>query len=401
MNRLMTNPIDFPALFRATLVRSTQASADEVTAVGAAPLPEDVRDRALHLLSFALNLPEAWPPARDLLIALAPQMERAGHRQDWMPYLERGIAQSRACGDVAAEGELRLQLGFLHQLLAQLDAAVAQLRASTECFAAAQRPRDHARAMNRLAYVYHLQRDFPEVQTLTERALEVLEPDDPECGVSYVAMGHAALDQRDWGCAEDHFRRSIAYAEQQEDSRLLAKRLNALGIALIWQQKYEEALECYESAIDFYEQLGDEVEKAVTTLNMGALYVEMNEFLVGIQRYKEAAPVLHAVHDALHLAMLYNNQGYAYRRLEEYPLAIRAYQRSIAHWRCIGDVASLTNTLDGLGVVYTKCGRLNEAVAIFREALAGLEQIRQDPLYNYLREMVQGHLDETLNAGGE
>lgn len=401
MNSVMTKPTDFPAFFRAALVRSVRASADEVTALGHAPLPDEMRARALHLLSFAFNLPEAWPPARDLLIALAPQMERAGHREDWMRYLERAIAQSRAYDDTAAEGELRLQLGFLYQLLGQLDVAVSQLRASMECFAAAQRLRDQARAMNRLAYVCNLQRNFSEVQTLTARALEMLEPDDPECGASHVAMGHAALDQRDWRCAEEHFRRSIVYAEQQEDSRLLAKRLNALGIALIRLHGFEEAMDCYQRAISAYEQLGDRVEQAVATVNVGVLYVEVAEYVSAIQSYEEAKPVLHAVRDTLHLAMLYNNQGYAYRLLEEYPLAIRAYQRSIAYWQRIGDVASLTNTLDGLGVVYTKCAQLDEAVVTFRDALAGLEQIRHDPLYEHLRTMVQEHLDEALDAGGK
>ena len=44
------------------------------------------RQQAWHLLSFALKVEEAWPVTRALVVALAPKLELAGCREDWIPY---------------------------------------------------------------------------------------------------------------------------------------------------------------------------------------------------------------------------------------------------------------------------------------------------------------------------
>lgn len=60
---------------------------------------------------------------RALLLTLAPKMEQAGFRQDWLSYLARRLDQAHSLEDRRAEAELNLQVGYLHLRLRQLDQA--------------------------------------------------------------------------------------------------------------------------------------------------------------------------------------------------------------------------------------------------------------------------------------
>ena len=51
-------------------------------------LPEAEREDAWHLLSYAFDQDVAWQETRQLVFALAPRMELAGFREDWINYLQ-------------------------------------------------------------------------------------------------------------------------------------------------------------------------------------------------------------------------------------------------------------------------------------------------------------------------
>lgn len=89
---VMTNtPIaPYPSLFRVFIEQALKRSLAQVQCCPG-PLSEDVRDQALHAVSFGLKLAPAWALTRALLIELAPKMEQMGHRDDWLPYLKAAL----------------------------------------------------------------------------------------------------------------------------------------------------------------------------------------------------------------------------------------------------------------------------------------------------------------------
>ena len=66
----------YAALFRQYIQRSAQATLAAVQSSGPT-LPVEQREQSLHALDFALELPEAWNEARDLLLGLAPKLDQA------------------------------------------------------------------------------------------------------------------------------------------------------------------------------------------------------------------------------------------------------------------------------------------------------------------------------------
>ena len=140
----VTTMTDYPAIFRGYVVRSTQHILSVIRQAGAILPPED-RDQALHTLSYALKLPEAWPDARALLLIMAPKMEQAGFRDEWIPYLQQGADQSQQIGDTEAGAELHLHLGILYQLRSKYKEARTHLEISAKAFEKLDQPRPQAR----------------------------------------------------------------------------------------------------------------------------------------------------------------------------------------------------------------------------------------------------------------
>jgi tetratricopeptide (TPR) repeat protein len=195
-------PSDYPVIFRGYIEKSVQCLLTQVEQAEPIIPPDDV-EQALHTLSFALKLPEAWPNVREFLISIAPKMEHAGYRDEWIPYLTQGVEQCEVLGDTAAAAELRLQLGILYQLRSKYALAREQFEASATGFQQLGAHRNQARALNQLAYVARLQREFDEATSLVEIAKQLLEAQDGERAFSYYVLGLVALDKYIWQEAVD------------------------------------------------------------------------------------------------------------------------------------------------------------------------------------------------------
>ena len=91
----------------------------------AEPLPDEaLRVQAMHSLSYAFGLPDLWPVTRQLLLTLAPKMEQAGHRSDWLVYLAQATQVSEQQQDWETAAECYLQRGLLHRLLTGYNAVL-------------------------------------------------------------------------------------------------------------------------------------------------------------------------------------------------------------------------------------------------------------------------------------
>ena len=168
------SPGDWPAVFKTYIVRSLQATRSRVE-VHAYSLPTAARERALHVLAYAFQLPEAWPHTRALLLALLPKMEQLGPGGDWLGCLIQGVQHGNEWGDSEAVAEFSWQLGSLYRRQSQFDQAREWLQTSVACFTQINQARGQARALNELAYVACLQHNYREANQQVEAALQLLD----------------------------------------------------------------------------------------------------------------------------------------------------------------------------------------------------------------------------------
>ena len=379
---------DYAALFQDHIGRSIARCMAAVTARDKLPAMRD-REQALLTLSYALKLEQTWPAARDLLLALAPNMERAGHRDDWMPYLEEGIEASRRLGDARAEAELGWHLGVILERRSHYAAARDQFAASAARFAALADRRGQARALNRMAFVACLQREAEEANRLAAVTAELLPEDDSERGYCDFVWGHVALDTGDWQAAHDHFSQALARWRAGDDRRMIAWGLSNLGIALRRLHNPDGARACFQEAIGLFAQVEDPVHEATARMNLGNVYLTTGDPQAALEHYLAAEPVYQLVQGTLRLATVYLNIGMAYRRLQQWSDAQRTLQASIALFEQLHLPASVANVTDELALTYQDQGMMAQAIAEFEQALAWLPA---GPVYAAQRQTIEDHL---------
>ena len=387
---------DYPALFRVYVQQSARPLLRRAQASSGAPT-EQMRQQAWHALSYSLQLPEGWPDSRDLLLALAPKMEQAGHRDDWMPFLQQGLAISREVGDARGTAALLFQMGLLQQRQSQLQAARQSLSESVAIY---ERLDDHVemrRSFNRLAFVARLERRFDEARELAQTALSIAPFDPHEAAYSHLVLGAIATDNQAWQRARECFEQSLALLSATDDVRLRAWSHSNLGIAFSGIGRYPDAIYHFQQAIILLAEIQDSLYLANTRVNLGNTYVAMAEYESALAHFQAAEDIFRRLQDKVRIAAIEANRGFAFQKMGRLRDAQAVYERNVLAWRALDQLPYLVNTLDNLGEVLLAQGAWGQAQGVFESALQELHAKATDASLDALRDMVNAHLQEAKN----
>ncbi|MFN8444656.1 MAG: tetratricopeptide repeat protein [Caldilineaceae bacterium] len=384
---------DFGALFRTYLVHRTENLLAEVSKDDSL-LDEEVRSKALAALEFALESSELQSLAGGLLLAMAPKMERAGFRDEWVPLLKRGVELEFAVKDRVIKAELLYQLGFLCQLRGHYVEAEGYLLRSINEFACLQLFSRQAAVHFRLAYVNRLQRNYGQVRQQIEQGFALVDDQDPACAHGYYLRGLLAYDDNDYVTAIEAYQHSLQLYEIAGDLRMVALRLGNIGLAFSEWKKFEEAVRYYHRSIEIFEALQDTAQMAMMKMNLGNIYLLQNEPDAAIALYDMVEPIFRKNSDELHLALLYLNYGIAFRLAKQWQKAEQYLLSAIERWQQFNDIHSLINTLDELGIMYRERGDFSQAKKTFEQAFRLLLQIEHQPGFQRLSERITAHRNQ-------
>jgi len=380
----------YPQIFRAFILRTLQGSVAQVQTSGQA-LSTVVRDQALHTLTFALKLTEAWPLTRTLLLELAPKMEQMGQRDEWIPYLEQGLQQSQQFNDREAVAYLHLQLGMLYQFRADYEQAVTHLTQSVAGYAQLDLPQRQAEALNRLAYIARLRRQHTVARALVDKALTLLSKDDPGRSFSYFVLGWIASDAEAYEQAVEHFQHALNLSALLGDQRLVALYQGNLGTALRKLGRLAQAMTCYTDSIAGFGAVQDQVQQAVMQMNLGNLYLIQQQPQSALALYRLAEPILRAAQDETHLALLTMNLGIALREAGQLAVAEHTLLAAIEQWRRLENRYCLVNSWDELGLVYLAQACPTQAATAFQHGFEQLAYMTDQSGYTSLFESLTQH----------
>jgi tetratricopeptide (TPR) repeat protein len=386
-------PVDYAARFGQNVMRSVAATLVRIHRDPSPVLNEENRSRALNVLSYSLKLPAAWPATRDLLMALAPKLEQAGHWGEWLPYLIKGLTLSEAVDDLWASAELRLHLGHLHRLQSRWTQARALLTASARGFAALGERRSQARALNQLAYVAWQQHRPREVETLAHQAQALLDETDIEYAMSLSALGLAAIEQHQWQAAEAYHRAALQIRAAHGDRRQMAWSLQNVGYALRGQGHYEAASACYEEAIATLRDLNDVAHCAIAQMNLGIVYSLRGEPAKALEVYAMAESTFRRIGDEGNLAQILVNQGIDYMALGNWQRAGSVFMTSAHLFQRLANLSGYLNALDGLGISYLEQNLYEKALAIFESVAVQLPKIEGTQYHRNLTKVIHSQLD--------
>ncbi len=300
------------------------------------PSAED-RRHIMHLLRMTQRYPQLWPDVRLVILAIAVKMEQAGHRREWIALLEHWQRFSQKEGDVAANAELTLQLGRLHQLQGNFEEAASDFEQSARLFEQIQDQRGQARSMGRSAYIMRLIGHFCEAASIANAALRLLPAGDTEAASIYTVLATIADDRAEYNRAIALHQQAVALWRSSGNTRMLAWSLRDIGGMLDKVGKIEEAIEHLEEALALFDTFDDPIHQASARMNLATVYLEADHPAKALRIYQEVEPVFRKLSDARRLAIVYTNLGYAYHQLGKLPEAKNSLENAVIRWKALGD----------------------------------------------------------------
>lgn len=385
------------AKFQCYLERSLRYLSDLVAT--ATPLPdEEARTQAMHTLTFALRVPALWDLTRQLLLALSPKMEQAGHRGDWLVYLAEAATRSEQRADWATAAECYLQRGLLHRLLSDFPLAIDQLQRSVALWQQIGAGRDQARALNELAWVAYLQNQTGPATTYVEQALALLPADDSERAMCYRVQGMIAIAHERWAEAESYHRQALTLFATAGDDRKAAWSLQNLAYALRGQARYEEAIEYYEQAAMLLLEEGDLYHWSTVQVNLGLAYYYSGKPEIAVSYYAAARSIPKSLLDASQMTRLCVNTALALMHLAQFAEAEKEFLEAIQLCANTGATAWQLNAMDGLAMTYIGWQKFNQATEVLKQALVELPSVAGAPNYTYLYNSLHQHLEEAQHG---
>ena len=385
---------NFEELFHDYVSNGVQAALDRIDPDPNVPLGGEERERVLHVLSYSLNVPNAWQKTYELLQVMNPKMERAGQWQDWRTVLQQAVRVSQSTQDLTALADLTVQLGYFCTRMGDFAAATHWLMQSVEQCRKIDNPSLLALGLARLADLARLQSHYEKAKDYIAEALPLVGDDDDKRSRCFSVLGAIARDTQDHQLAELYSRQALDLRRGHQDKRALAFCLNDLGETLRWQKAYDDAIQCYKEALEIYAYTHDAIREAVTRMNLGIIYSLSDRPQKALEAYAKAEKVLLDVCDRTHLAMLYNNQGIEFFNLAQWDEAERAHQKSFNLWSMLDKPDAMINVLDGIGLARMGNGAFDESIKIFEFAVNLLERLENDSLITFYKRELMTHLEQ-------
>lgn len=314
--------------------------------------------------------------AAELALQLFPLIERCGHRQSWLPLLERAIAQT-AAAEHALKFHLLKRLGQLFRLDRQLEAAITHHKEAERI--AQEWGNEHALAdahLN-LSEDYRYQRRYGKAEAHGLKALHTFSgrPEAKQWLSSTLnTLGLIAQEQGALETAESWLRQAAEVAEEVDPPTYLARMYGNLAFTLQKQCKFEEALHYYQEASALLETTASELDKIKLQLSLGSLYFEQGQLVTAEKVFRRAQQALLQQQGQIYYqAMAAQSLGNVLLKQERLPEAEASLQRSLLLWRQAGDTLMLANTLGTMGETLAAKKNLDDARGHYDEALSLLK----------------------------
>ncbi|GGQ36715.1 hypothetical protein GCM10010266_70120 [Streptomyces griseomycini] len=291
------------------------------------------------------------------LNSLAGLWHQQGRHTEALDTFGQGLEAARAAGDPHEESRALYGTGFVLADVGRCDEALAAYCASSDTARGAADPRREGEALVGVSRMLCATGRPDEAVTPAEEAVELLRACGERLGEGEALNALAdALDELDDPERCLDARRSAGEAFEEVGEPRLASTLALLGLKLVGEQRWAEAVGPLDRSIGLYRARGDDEGRAGLMLSLG-------KTLYKLERYQEAADTLtEAVALCGRLAATGNREaaedegeallwlGHVLEQLDRRHERVTAYARATVRFRSLGDRRRTRTALSGLGL---------------------------------------------------
>ncbi|MBV7330648.1 tetratricopeptide repeat protein [Chloroflexi bacterium TSY] len=285
----------------------------------------------LKAISFGLEMSQAWPVVKKLIIAFTSYMERRGQWAVWHTILDRAIGVAQKEEDVDGEITLTALLARLCQRESRPQDVVRFYRRVIRLARHTGNRFEEARACSNLGYAY-VNGDYAwRSEVLSCHALSIFEDLGSEHGLAHTHnhLGILYMNQRHWDSAESNLMMACRIWKKMQDTHSLMNGLT----------------------------------------NLGALYVDMEKPEPALKYLGDAHEIAEATGDLSFVADIWNNMAIAYRLSSDWEKAHEYALQADSRYKRHADLLGLANVWHNLGLIVFGSGQRSSAINYLEESL--------------------------------
>lgn len=178
-----------------------------------------------------------------------------------------------------------------------------------------------------------------------------------------------------------HAKQGADIAERIDKPVLIARGINAKGLAFDYQNQFDSALHYYRESQKYAGQNSDDKGYARATLNMAGVNLLTGKLEDALKFYEEAKVIYTRREMILDLGKVHNNQALIHRRMKNYEMAKESLKLAISNYDAVGAHHRKVNSLINIAGVYSNLEQYDSAVITGKSAMSFAKEAQDLGVY--------------------
>lgn len=198
---------------------------------------------------------------------------------------------------------------------------------------------------------------------------ENIEDDDTLAAIAHKLRGNLYFFERNFGKAEKQYIKSLKQFKNAENKKGTDAVLNNLGLVLLKQNKFDEAIRYLKLSIEIAKKNNDFLSVSKSLHNIGYIYELKSETVTALEYYFKALKEKRNFNDSASVGSTLNNIGNIYYSNIDYNKALKYYSQSLKITEFLKDSADIAMRLYNIARTYKQMNKYDLATENLLKAL--------------------------------
>jgi len=324
-------------------------------------------------LCTAKALPSLSPEIQNVLYREKGRaLAKLGRYEEAVDEYKRLLQCNQDKSALPLRAEVFLETGQLVAKQGEFDSALGHLHRALAAYRRLNDPQGICKSLRNLGVIYIELGEFEDAELAYNEAIEISRADGRHILYADLNNNLGAIKNMkgDWQGALDCYNIAREVYERENEVRKIAYTINNIGITLLEQEKYDQALKSFVSAFGVSESIKDAPLSLILSINLTDLYIKRNDL-------EEAKRYCHNAENYLEAEKLTNSQLAEILKLagrialleKDYDTAHLRFERSLGICRELGLQYLEAEVLYEKGNLYLQTERQMEALQILENSL--------------------------------
>lgn len=162
---------------------------------------------------------------------------------------------------------------------------------------------------------------------------------------------------------------AIDHANQLNDSLLLGKAYNVLGIDSSDLGHYKESIRCYQKSLSYTDKTKDSKTRMLALINLGVSYTYLSDYEKSVENYLLGLKIVEERNDTSRMITVLNNLSSVYSAKQSYGEALRTIHKALSYAQKYKNPNLLADCYNNLFTEYSRADSLNKAIPYCKKAV--------------------------------